>query len=54
MQPTAPLQLSGTSANIATLTWQVAAKENVIEKIQDELSQVRSSYELMRHPASTL
>lgn len=38
--PTAPLQLSGTSANVATLTWQVAAKENVIDKIQDELQQV--------------
>uniref|UniRef100_A0A7S0R719 ATP synthase subunit O, mitochondrial n=1 Tax=Chlamydomonas leiostraca TaxID=1034604 RepID=A0A7S0R719_9CHLO len=38
--PTAPLQLSGTSANIATLTWQVAAKENVIDKVQDELQQV--------------
>jgi len=37
--PTAPLQLSGTSASIATLVWQVAAKENVLEQVQTELQQ---------------
>nr|6RD4_P Chain P, Mitochondrial ATP synthase subunit OSCP [Polytomella sp. Pringsheim 198.80]6RD6_P Chain P, Mitochondrial ATP synthase subunit OSCP [Polytomella sp. Pringsheim 198.80]6RD9_P Chain P, Mitochondrial ATP synthase subunit OSCP [Polytomella sp. Pringsheim 198.80]6RDA_P Chain P, Mitochondrial ATP synthase subunit OSCP [Polytomella sp. Pringsheim 198.80]6RDB_P Chain P, Mitochondrial ATP synthase subunit OSCP [Polytomella sp. Pringsheim 198.80]6RDC_P Chain P, Mitochondrial ATP synthase subu len=37
--PTAPLQLSGTSAQIATLLWQVAAKENQLDKVQDELYQ---------------
>lgn len=37
--PIAPLQLSGTSASIATLTWQVAAKEGVLDKVQDEISQ---------------
>ena len=40
LQPTPPLQLSGTSANIATLTWQVAAKENIVDTVQDELAQV--------------
>ncbi|GFR52068.1 hypothetical protein Agub_g14590 [Astrephomene gubernaculifera] len=38
--PTAPLQLSGTSGAIATLAWQVAAKENVLTKVQDELYQL--------------
>eukprot|EP00955_Chlamydomonas_euryale_P029094 306662-Chlamydomonas_euryale.AAC.4 len=40
-QPVAPLQLSGTSASIATLVWQVASKENVLDKVQDEIHQVR-------------
>ncbi|KAG2501582.1 hypothetical protein HYH03_000087 [Edaphochlamys debaryana] len=38
--PIAPLQLSGTSGAIATLAWQVAAKENVLPKVQDELYQL--------------
>ncbi|KAG2453810.1 hypothetical protein HYH02_002017 [Chlamydomonas schloesseri] len=38
--PAAPLQLSGTSGAIATLAWQVAAKENVLAKVQDELYQL--------------
>ncbi|GIL79932.1 hypothetical protein Vretimale_12560 [Volvox reticuliferus] len=38
--PVAPLQLSGTSGAIATLAWQVAAKENVLAKVQDELYQL--------------
>lgn len=38
--PTAPLRLSGTSAQVATLAWQVAAKENVLAKVQDELYQL--------------
>lgn len=38
--PTAPVKLSGTSAQIATLAWQVAAKENVLGKVQDELYQL--------------
>ena len=40
MQPDAPTQLTGTSAQIATLVWQVAAKENQLDKVQDELAQV--------------
>jgi len=38
--PEAPLKLSGTSASIATLVWQIAAKEKVLEKVQDELFQM--------------
>lgn len=41
LQPEPPLKLSGTSASIATLVWQIAAKENVTDKVQDELFQVR-------------
>ena len=41
-QPDPPLQLSGTPASVATLAWQVAAKEGVLEKVQDELRQVRA------------
>lgn len=37
--PTAPLLLSGMSASIATLVWQVACKENVLDKVQDEIHQ---------------
>jgi hypothetical protein len=43
LQPDPPVSLSGTSASIASLTWQVAAKENQLEKVQDELQQVRGS-----------
>ncbi len=32
------------SANIATLTWQVAAKENVVEKVQEELRQLGEAF----------
>jgi hypothetical protein len=39
-QPDAPLQLSGTASQIATLVWQVAAKNNQLDKVQDELAQV--------------
>lgn len=38
--PVAPLQLSGTSASIATLVWQVASKEKVLDKVQDEIHQM--------------
>jgi len=38
--PEAPLKLSGTSASIATLVWQIAAKEKVLDKVQDELFQM--------------
>lgn len=48
VQPVAPLQLSGTSASIATLVWQVACKENVLDKVQDELHQVRRPSALRR------
>ena len=41
MQPIAPLQLYGVSESIATLVWQVASKENVLDKVQDEIHQVR-------------
>lgn len=41
MQPEPPISLSGTSASIASLTWSVAAKENQLDKVQDELHQVR-------------
>ena len=41
LQPTAPLQLPGVSASIATLAWQCAFKENVLDKVQDEIHQVR-------------
>lgn len=37
--PVPPLQLSGMSASIATLVWQVASKENVLDKVQDEIHQ---------------
>jgi hypothetical protein len=40
LQPEAPLVLSSTSGSIATLVWQIALKENVLEKVQDELAQV--------------
>jgi hypothetical protein len=43
LQPDPPVSLSGTSASIASLTWQVAAKENQLEKVQDELQQVSRS-----------
>ncbi|KAF5833027.1 hypothetical protein DUNSADRAFT_10773 [Dunaliella salina] len=46
--PQAPLQLSGTSASVATLTWQIAAKENMMDKVQDELQQL--SYALTNLP----
>ncbi|GAX80090.1 hypothetical protein CEUSTIGMA_g7528.t1 [Chlamydomonas eustigma] len=37
--PTPPLQLYGMSASIATLVWQIASKENVLDKVQDEIHQ---------------
>lgn len=40
VQPEAPLSFSGTSGAIATLVWQLAAKENQLDKVQDELWQV--------------
>uniref|UniRef100_A0A7S3RB82 Uncharacterized protein n=1 Tax=Dunaliella tertiolecta TaxID=3047 RepID=A0A7S3RB82_DUNTE len=46
--PQAPLQLSGTSASVATLTWQIAAKENMMDQVQDELQQL--SYALTNLP----
>jgi F0F1-type ATP synthase delta subunit len=53
-QPEAPLKLSGTSASIATLVWQIAAKEKVLEKVQDELFQMVECFATMpelRHVA---
>lgn len=38
--PPAPLRLEGISGAVASLTWQIAAKENQLEKVQDELAQV--------------
>jgi len=38
--PFAPLQLSGTAASIATLTWQIALKEDMMDKVQTELMQL--------------
>jgi len=52
--PEAPLKLSGTSASIATLVWQIAAKEKVLEKVQDELFQMVECFATMpelRHVA---
>jgi hypothetical protein len=40
-QPDPPVTVTGTSGSIATLAWQVAAKEGQLEKVQDELHQVR-------------
>ncbi|KAF8072376.1 ATP5PO [Scenedesmus sp. PABB004] len=45
--PDPPTSLSGTSASIATLTWQVAAKENQLEKVQDELHQMVEAFQEM-------
>lgn len=42
--PEAPLGLFGTAPAIATLTWQLAKKENQLEKVQDELWQVVESF----------
>lgn len=42
-QPDPPISLSSTSGSIATQVWQVAAKENQLEKVQDELHQVSIS-----------
>jgi nitrate reductase NapAB chaperone NapD len=36
--------LSSMSGSIATQVWQVAAKENQLEKVQDELQQVRGCW----------
>lgn len=38
--PVAPLRLSGTSASIATLVWQVAHKEKALEVVRDEIYQM--------------
>lgn len=40
LQPDPPAFLTGMSGSIATHVWQVAAKENQLEKVQDELQQV--------------
>lgn len=40
-QPPPPTKLTGTSASIATYVWQIASKKNELEKVQDELAQVR-------------
>jgi hypothetical protein len=40
LQPDPPLSLSSMSGSIATQVWQVAAKENQLDKVQDELQQV--------------
>ncbi|KAL6751167.1 globin-like protein [Haematococcus lacustris] len=42
--PTPPLQLSGTAATVATLTWQVASKEKVLDRVQDELQQLAEAF----------
>lgn len=46
--PDAPIFLSGTCDSVATLVWQVAAKEGQLEKVQDELRQVAAAFE--EHP----
>lgn len=46
--PTPPVNLTGTSGQIATLVWQIAAKENVLDKVQDELYQVIEVFK--QHP----
>lgn len=38
--PDPPISLSSVSGSIATQVWQVAAKENQLEKVQDELHQI--------------
>jgi F-type H+-transporting ATPase subunit O len=40
LQPDPPVFLTSMSGSIATKAWQVAAKENQLEKVQDELHQV--------------
>lgn len=47
-QPDPPVALTGTSGSIATLAWQVAAKENQLDKVQDELQQVSPCYSLQQ------
>lgn len=42
--PAAPLQLSGTAANVATLTWQISVKNNTMEQVQDELQQLAEAF----------
>lgn len=42
--PDPPLKLSGTSASIATLLWQISLKENALEKVQDELHQMVEAF----------
>eukprot|EP00882_Tetradesmus_deserticola_P001191 GHRQ01001289.1.p2 GENE.GHRQ01001289.1~~GHRQ01001289.1.p2 ORF type:complete len:224 (+),score=134.25 GHRQ01001289.1:71-742(+) len=42
--PDPPVSLSGTSASIASLTWQVAAKEKQLDKVQDELQQMVTAF----------
>lgn len=41
--PKVPVMLSGQSASIASLVWQLAAKEKKLENVQDELAQVVES-----------
>jgi F-type H+-transporting ATPase subunit O len=43
--PDPPISLSGTSASIASLTWSVAAKENQLDKVQDELHQMVQAFQ---------
>lgn len=45
--PDPPIALTGTSGSIATLAWQVAAKENQLEKVQDELQQMVAAFKEM-------
>jgi F-type H+-transporting ATPase subunit O len=42
--PDAPLSLSGIPGSLATLVWQIAAKENQLEKVQDELQQMVEAF----------
>eukprot|EP00877_Chromochloris_zofingiensis_P013645 jgi/Chrzof1/8534/Cz03g14200.t1_OSCP len=43
--PDPPISVTGIPGSIATLTWQVAAKENQLEKVQDELNQIVAAFE---------
>jgi ATP synthase F1 delta subunit len=45
--PDPPVFLSSMSGSIATQVWQVAAKENQLEKVQDELQQIVECFKQM-------
>lgn len=45
--PDPPLSLSSMSGSIATQVWQVAAKENQLDKVQDELQQIVECFKQM-------
>jgi len=45
--PDPPISLSSVSGSIATQVWQVAAKENQLEKVQDELHQIVECFKQM-------